>query len=169
VLNDLLAGLFRVVAWLWSRPTLRARISEDNPNEEVGGLKFEIENVSDNATSLDPSINVTFVTVKRHRGSAVFDVRDLDRNLPPFTPKLFSASAREVQPQRGHAWFRVYMFLPRKGRACRVRIRNASLEQIGFFRFWVERVWFQMTGRVGGKTSMTIDEYHAQQRAKGPH
>jgi len=136
MLRDLLIAIIKILAWFWSQPTLKIRISEDNPYEEVGGLKFEVENVGDKATSLTPTVRAKFFTIKRRRDSVFFDIRELERNLPPFTPKLLSASARKVQPQRDNAWYRVYIFLPAKGRACRVRIRNASLESIGFFCFF---------------------------------
>ncbi len=170
MLENILNGLLKIFAWLLSRPTLRVRVSADNAEEEVGGLKFEAENISNETTSLSPSIVARFVTVERETSGMVFDVRELDRSLPPFTPKTFSASARESQPERHHAWFRTYTFSPTKGRARRTRIRNASLEQIGIVRFWVERLWFQLTGRLFGvKSSMTMEEYRAQQRSRGPH
>src|SRR3989344_2264159 len=103
MLENILNSLLKLFAWFWSRPTLRVRISADNAEEEVGGLKFEVE--SNEATSLNPSIVARFITVKRENSAVVFDVRDLDRSLPPFTPKTFSASARESQPERHHAWF----------------------------------------------------------------
>lgn len=166
----MLECLLKFLTWFWSRPTLRVRISEDDVDAEVGGLKFEVENVSDKATSLCPTVKAHFLSIKQEPGTVVFDVRELDRGLPPFTPKQFSASAREVQPQRCFSWFRVYTFSPTKGRVCRVRVRHASLEPIGRFRFWAERMWFQMTGQVFGvKTSMTLEEYQRKQRSKGPH
>lgn len=170
-MNEILVrGPIKVFVWFWSRPTLRVRISADSVEEEVGGLKFEVTNDSNKTTSLNPSVKAHFLTIKRANRSVVFDVREQDRGLPPFSSKHFSASARKSQPERHHAWFRMYAFSPTKGRACRVRVRNASLEQIWFFRFWAERLWFQATGRLFGITSsMTIDEYRAQQRAKGPH
>jgi len=117
--ENILNGLFKIFAWLWSRPTLRVRISADNAEEEVGGLSFEVQNISNETTSLNPSIVARFMTVKRENSAVVFDVRELDRSLPPFTPKTFSASARESQPGRHHAWFRTYTFSPTKGRARR--------------------------------------------------
>lgn len=147
MIEKFLNGLFKVFAWFWSRPTLRVRISADSAEEEVGGLKFEVENICDKITSLSPSVRTRFLTIERENCLAVFDVRELDRSLPPFTPKHFSASARESQPERHYAWFRVYTFSSTEARACRARARNASLEQIGRFRFLAERLWFQATGR----------------------
>lgn len=170
MLRDIVEIIVKALGWLLARPTLRVRVREDEPKTEVGGLVFEVENVSDKMASLHPRVTATYLSVKREPGLVVFDVREGDRNLPPFTPKQFSASAREAQPQRFHAWFRTYNFLPTRGRTCRVRLRNASLETMGFWSFWVESLWFRTTGRVGGvKSSMTIDEFRAQQRSRGPH
>jgi hypothetical protein len=170
VLRDIVEVIAKAIGWLLGRPTLRVRIREDEPKTEVGGLVFEVENVSDKMTSLHPTVTATFLSIKREPYLVAFDVREGDRNLPPFTPKQFSASAREVQPQRFHSWFRTYNFSPTRGRTCRVRLKNASLETMRLWRFWGESLWFRATGRVGGvKTSMAIDEYRAQQRSRGPH
>ena len=170
MLHDILEVVAKAVGWLVSRPTIHVRISQDEPKTEVGGLVFEAENISDKMTSLRPTVTATYLSIAREPCFVGFDVREGDRNLPPFTPRQFSASAREVQPQRFHAWFRTYKFLPTRGRVCRVRLKNASLETMGFWRFWQESFWFSATGRVGGvKTSMSIDEYRAQLRSRGPH
>lgn len=158
-----------LLGWLVGRPRLRVRIRKDNPDADMGGLEFEVENVNDKLTSLSPIITATYLSIKRARCSIIFDIREADRNLPPFTPKQFSASARERQSGRGHGWFRCYVFTPARGAVCRIRIRNAMLEPVGFVRFWYERAWFLALGRVFGKTSMTIDEFRARERSRGPH
>lgn len=169
MLRDIFELIGKGLGWLLARPTLRVRIREDNPDRELGGLEFEVENVSDKMTSLNPSVTARYLSVKREPRAVIFDVREGDRNLAPFTSKQFTASVREAQLGRGHGWFRTYTFVPTRGRKCRVRIRNASLEPIGFWRFWVESLWFRATGRVSGKTSMTMAEFNAQQRSRGPH
>ena len=168
-MGTLIDILAKACGWLLGRPTLRVRIREDDAGQEVGGLQFEVENLRDKATSLDSTIAATYVSIHRVPRSIIFDVREGDRNLPPFTPKQCSASAREAQSDRAHGWFRTYIFKPTRGRTCRVRLRNAMLEPIGFWGFWVEALWFRATGRVGGKTSMTTAEYRARERSKGPH
>ena len=161
---------WNVITWFFSRPALRVRIREDEPNREVGGLVFEVENVSDKVTSLLPTVTATYLSVKRQPCRIVFDVREGDRNLAPFMTRQFSASPREIQSERWHGWFRTYSFEPSRGRVCHVRIRNASLIPVRFWRFCIERLWFRVTGNVvSGKTSMTINEYRAQERSKGPH
>lgn len=168
-MRDLLDVLGRIVGWLLARPTLRARLIADDTDAEVGGFRFEVENQRDKATSLQPQITATFLTVERARKSAIFDVRELDRHLPPFTPKLFTASARERQPERFHSWFRVCRFAPTRGRICRVRIKNASFEPIGLLNYWLQRIAFSFSLIFGERNSMTMDEYRARERARGPH
>lgn len=155
--------------WLTGRPKLKVRIIKDDPDKEVGGLEFEIENQSKTETSLSPRVRVRFLTYKGKATYMDFDVRELDRHLAPFEPKLLSASARFVQPERFHGLFRTYSFRPTNGRALRVRIRNASLEEIGLFRFLIEKLWFKLTDKVNVNRSETIDKYRARQRARGPH
>lgn len=169
MLRDIVELTGKGLGWLIRLPTLRVRIREDEPDRELGGLVFEVENISDKTTSLNPTVIATYLSIKREPRTVIFDVREGDRNLAPFTAKQLTASARETQVGRGHGWFRTYTFVPTRGRNRRVRIRNASLEPIGFWRFWVESLRFRATGRVGGKTSMTAAEYRAQERSQGPH
>ena len=100
--------LFALLSLLRSRPKLIVRINADNIEEEIGGLKFEVENVSDKSTSLAPVVVARFLTTGRKKCSIIFDVREMDRSLPPFISKQFTASAREHQPARSNAWFRTY-------------------------------------------------------------
>lgn len=158
-----------IVSTIWSRPALRVRIQEDDEKKEVGGLVFEVENIKDKATSLEPVVTASYISVKRVLMSVAFDVREGDRSLPPFTAKQFSASARQRQFERSHSWFRVYKFVPTRGRTCRVRIRNAYLEPMGAFRCWFDGLYFRITGNIIGDNSANIKDYRASQRTKGPH
>ena len=170
MLKDIIEICVKFFSWILSLPTLRVRIQDDESTREVGGLTFEVENISDKITSLSTIVTVSYFSMHREFFTNTFDVREEDRNLPPFTPKQFSASAREEQPQRGCGWFMTYIFTPTRGRSCRIRIRNASLEPIGCLRFYIERCLFRYTGHVVvGKTSTTAYEYRAQKRARGPH
>ena len=166
--------LFKFISWffcwIFRRPKLVIRISEDDPDREEGGLVFEVENQSSTLTSLTTTIDVSFVTIKRHSAKMIFDVREFDRSLQPLTARTFSASARQTQPERYHGWFRAYTFRPSKGWATTVRLKNASLKTIGLVRFFVEKLLFKITGRVIlGSTSMTIEQYRADKRSRGTH
>lgn len=168
-METLLKLVVSFFAWLFQRPSLRVRIQEDEAEREVGGLVFEVENVSDSATSLNPVIAASYLSIKHEPMTIVFDVREGDRSLAPFVAKQFSASAREKQAGRSHGWFRVYRFTPTRGRTCLVRIRNASLQPIGMMRFWFEKLAYKFRGETYGKESGSIDDYRARQRSKGPH
>lgn len=164
--------LVRILAWVFRRPRLSIRLTEDDPDQEVGGLKFEAENASPTPSSLHPVVEARFLYPSKgryRRGAAIFDVRELDRELPPFKAKIFSASARQLPPGYGHAWFRVYRFRPRRGVPRNVRIRNAMLEPVSTLRFWLERWCFRLFGRVKTTGSMTVSDYQALKRSQGPH
>ena len=145
---------------------------DDEPDEGAGGLRFEVENASPTPTSLHPVVQARFVYPSKghlRRGAATFDVRELDRELPPFQAKLFSASARELPPGYGHAWFRVYRFRPRRGVPRRVRIRNTWLEPLNPVRFWFELWRYRLFGRLRKGGPMNVLEYEVWKRSQGPH
>jgi hypothetical protein len=163
---------FRLFAWFARRPVLKIRIIDDDPEKEAGGLVFEVENASPTPTSLVPTVRSTFWFPQKgqfRKGHAVYDVCDLDRELPPFKAKVLSASARTVPPGYGHAWFRIYEFQPRRGPCARLRIRSAMLEPLGTARFCFELWRFRLSGRVRRPSPVKITEMDAQRRSRGPH
>jgi len=171
-MNALLEWLVRFFAWVFRRPRLNIRVIEDEPDKDAGGLRFEAENTSPSPSSLDPVIQARFLYPSKgrmRRGTATFDVRELDRELPSFKAKLFSASARALPPGYGHAWFRVYRSRMRRGVARRVRIRSALLEPLGPVRFWFELWRFGLCGRVKKGGPMTLSDWQALKRSQGPH
>ncbi len=164
--------LLRFFAWVARRPTLKIRIVEDEPNRNAGVLVFEVENASPTGTSLVPTVKSRFWFPERgqyRKGRAVYDVRELDRELPPFRAKILTASARSLPPGYGFSWFRVFEFCPRRGPRARVRIRSATLEPLGVVRFTFELWRFRLTGRVQRATPVTLDEMETQRRSRGPH
>jgi hypothetical protein len=151
---------------------LKIRIVEDKPEQQIGGLVFEVENASPTATSLVPTVRSRFWFPQEGRyrkGNAVYDVCELDRELPPFKAKMLSASARSLPPGHGHSWFRVYDFQPRGGRRTRVRIRNAKLEPLGTLRFTFELWRFRFRGQVQRAAPVTLADMEALRRSRGPH
>jgi len=162
----------RFLACLARRPVLKIRIVEDESGRQAGGLVFEVENARPASTSLVPTVRSRFWFPERGRyrkGYGVYDVRELDRELPPFKAKMLTASARSLPPGYGFAWFRIYEFRPRRGARAKVRIRNASLEPLGATRFLFELWWFCLTGRVQRAGPVTLSEMEAQRRSRGPH
>lgn len=171
-MTTLVDWIFRFLKWIFRIPFLQIRIVEDDPDQQKGGLKFEAENACPTPTSLLPVITSEFLYPSKgrmRRGAAIFDVRELDRELPPFKPKIFSASPRALPPGYGASWFRVYRFRPRRGVPRRVRIRSAMLEPLRAPRFWFELWRFRLLGRVVKSGPMTLNQYEAIKRSQGPH
>ena len=105
--------LLKLLSWARGRPFISIRIIEDDPDKGIGHLQFEVENQSKSAVSLKPHLKVTFwhpVKGKYVKSSTFYDIRELDRTLPPFTPKLLSATARKLPQGFGFSWFRTYNF-----------------------------------------------------------
>ena len=48
--------IVRFLTWAFRRPCLSIRITDDNPEQKVGGLKFEAENTSPTRSSLHPVV-----------------------------------------------------------------------------------------------------------------
>ena len=172
LMEKLLDWIVPILAWFFRRPFLKIRIIKDEPNQHEGGLQFEAENASAALTSLHPVVTAKFLypeTRRYRKGSATFDVRELDRELPPFKAKIFSASARQLPPGYGFAWFRVYRFCPRRGVPRRVRIRSAMLKSLSPLRFLFELWRFRLFGPVVKSSPMSLSEYQAIKRSQGPH
>ena len=95
----LLEFFVQVFDWFLRRPALQVRVFDDDPDKPRGGLGFEVENSSPTSTSLTPTITSKFLYPSKgrlRRGSATFDVEERDRNLPPFSPKKLTATARRL-------------------------------------------------------------------------
>ncbi len=165
-------SLLRIIYWIIRRPNLSIRIMQDEPKDETDNLKFEIENRSDTKTSLMPVIKITFWHPQKWafvRGSSAYDVRELDRLLPPFQARIMTATARRLPNGYTFSWFRTYTFNPSRGPSKTVRIRNAFLEPIGWFSFTYELLKFRLTGDVKDYGPTSIDDYNEIKRSQGPH
>jgi hypothetical protein len=164
--------ILKVLAWIGVRPSLAIRIMEDSPESELGNLRFEIENRSPTPTSLNPLIKSTFWYPKGGkyiRGSAYYDVRELDRQLQPFRAKVLSATASDMPCGYGSSWFRSYTFRPTRGPRTTIHVRNAFLEPVGWFCFTYEKLRFRFTGKVKEYGPMSIDDYDELKHSQGPH
>ena len=175
ILGWFLKIINRFVQWFLSKPPkpiLRIRISKDDPELNVGNLEFEVENASQTLTSITPIVSSSFFYPKGkkwRKEHGYYDVRELDRQLPPYQPKKFTASSRGLPQNYIFSWFRVYTFRTTTGVVKRVRIRNILLEPVGFFRFHYESLRFKLTGTLKEYGAMNVEEYAARKRSQGPH
>ncbi len=175
ILGWLLKIIKSFVQWCLSKPSkpvLRIRISKDDPDLKLGNLEFEVENASPTLTSLMPIVESSFLFpkgIKWQKGRGYYDIRELDRQLPPYQPKILSASSRGYPQNYSISWFRIYTFRTTTGEKKRIRIRNILLEQIGFFRFYFELLRFKLTRTFKNYGPMNVDEYEIRKRSQGPH
>jgi hypothetical protein len=164
--------LLQLLAWVSGRPLLAVRIIDDDSDRDVGGLQFEIENRSKNAVSLQPQIKFTcwhLVNGSYRKASTTYDVRELDRTLPPFTPKLLTASSRQYPAKFLFSWFRTYKFIPTRGPSTKVRIRNALMEPLSLWQCFIEEVKFRTKGEVTDSGPLNMREHEVKKRSRGPH
>ena len=159
------------VKYLSSRPSLIVRVFGEREREPVGGLRFEVENKGGRPTSLRPPVHVTSWVPEGPRivrRKAVYDVREVDRELPPSKARVFTASARGLHHNCVLAWFRSFLFRTTTGHWTRAHVRHALLDPLSPWPYW-ELVLFLTFGRLNaGATSMTIDKVIEDRRSRGP-
>jgi hypothetical protein len=150
--GGLLAGCFKWGSMWADRRRIRVRVLSEhfdpkvNPTIEVL-LRFEVTNIGEKATSLEPEVFVRSVTPKRQLTSFVLPIQEADRQLPPHTQKQFMAKAiaNAVYP---YCWFKRYSFRVVRGSGAIVRYRNAKNEDIWFARYWCEYALFRWFGQI---------------------
>lgn len=172
MLNRILDLLIRVIEWVIRRPSLYVRILDNKRQEEIAGLRFEVENRSATPTSLLPEIRASFLYPSKGKyvsGATKFYVSELDRRLDPYKPWILSATPQELPPGYGFSWFLKFKFRPSLGVLRKVYLRNAYLEPIGLLQFVLEKMRFRLTGKVRGDGPITQEEYDRMKRSQGPH
>ena len=156
----------------WAKVRLFVRIIEDQPEKGIGHLQFEVENQSKSEVSLKPHIKATFwhpVHGKYIKASTIYDLNESDLILPPFTPKTFYATARNLPRGFGFSWFRTYKFCPTKGPRTKVRIRNTLLEQMSSFQYAMSMIKFRTNCDVKTYNLYTMKEFDSLRRSRGLH
>lgn len=99
------------IRYLAGRPTLRVRVFQDNEQQEVGGLQFEIENIGGRTTSLEPSIQLTYWALKKgklRKKTAHCAIRDVDRD----SSSNWDTSRESFPTVRASAWSRSWIARP---------------------------------------------------------
>lgn len=150
--GGLLAACFKWGSMWADRRRIHVRVLSEhfdpkvNPTTEVV-LRFEVTNVGEKATSLEPDVVVRSVTPKRELISFVLPIQEADRQLPPHAQKQFTAKAivRAVYP---FCWFKRYSFRVLRGSGAIIRYRNAKNEDIPFGRYWYEYLLFRWFGQI---------------------
>ena len=150
--GGLLAACFKWGSMWADRRRIRVRVLSEhfdpkvNPTIEIT-LRFEVTNVGEKATSLEPDIVVRAVTPKRVLTSFVLPIQEPDRQLPPHAQKQFTAKAT-VEAVYPFCWFKRYSFRVLRGSGAIIRYRNAKNEDISFGRYWCEYLLFRWFGQI---------------------
>lgn len=142
--------------WYWFslwRDRIRIRVVVKNetfdltthPNLRVMA-EYEIENIGGNVTSISPTVLITGYTPDRKFMKASFQIDDLDRELPPFKPKLFRAEF-ELPATYPFLLLRTYTFTPTRGSKRRLMVWSASLLNLTYRRFLYELFMFKLFGK----------------------
>ena len=170
----------KLIDWFWQllgalrgRPRIHVQIQEDKPDQEVGGLRFEIENRRWTVTSLDRKITLRYHYQDKtgtHVAHNAYYVRDEDRRLEPFRPRILTASVDRRSNQWWLSFFRTYTFRPTSGLKCRVRVRHlADLENLSFLRSVWEYAQYRWSGKFRAEGPENYGDYQREKRARGPH
>ncbi len=150
--GGILAAVFKWVSMWANRRRIHVRVLSEhfdpkaNPTIEVV-LRFEVTNVGDKVTSLQPDVVVRSVTPKTKPRTFVLPVQEVDRQLPPHLQRQFTAKAI-VDAVYPFCWFKRYSFRVLRGGGAIVRYRNAKNEDIPLRRYWCEYLLFRWFGRI---------------------
>jgi hypothetical protein len=150
--GGILAACFKWGSMWADRRRIHVRILSEhfdpkvNPTIEVV-LTFEITNVGEKLTSIEPNVTVQSITPKREVVSFVLFIQEAERQLPPHVQKRFIAKAT-VPAVYIFCWFKRYSFRVLRGSGAIVRYRNAENEEMSFVRYWCEYLLFRWFARV---------------------
>ncbi|WP_316367696.1 hypothetical protein [Candidatus Thiodiazotropha sp. CDECU1] len=141
--------------WYWinqwrDRIRIRVRLQKEtfdlaSENDLKVKVEYEIENVGSRTTSLEPTVFVSGYTPKKEYVQASFEISDLERELPPFKPKMFRA-AFKIGAVYPFLLFISYTFRPTRGIGKRLRVWSIGKRHIGFVRFYYELLRFKLFG-----------------------
>ena len=107
-------------------------------------IRFEAENVGSEPTSLEPTVAVVAYTTHARPYSLRYRIAFADRSLPSHVPKEFTAVAELKADSLPFLWFRSYLFVPTRGRAIRVRVRNVAGKRLSRYRYVLELLYFRV-------------------------
>ncbi len=142
--------------WFWigqwrDRIRMRVRVIEEGPfisdqMDKCSYLKCEIENIGGQTTSLQPTVLLKAYTPKGKFQSYEGKITELERDLPPHKPKIFT-----VDFNAGDIYvfllFRAYSFKLTRGHSKSLRVRSASQKIISPWRFTYELLCFKWFGK----------------------
>lgn len=135
--------LVAFVAWYfawYNRRRIEARIIRETydlqefPFSKVT-LVLEVTNVGDKISALNREIIVKTAAEKDETSEFTLVLNEENRELPPHTPKIFTATGK-FQIVYLFSWFRRYRLSTTKGRGISIHVKHASNQKIGVVEYW---------------------------------
>lgn len=138
------------VHWWRGRPRVVALHLAETFDTKAGPtvavvIRVELENYGRESTSVKPSVLLRCRSAKRGTESYSFIVQEVDRTLPPVTPKALTLKAT-VPASYVFSHFRVFTFSLSRGCPTRVRVLNASGQPAGALKFAALEWRFRLFG-----------------------
>lgn len=142
--------LATIVFWAskWAgRRRIQVRLLEEDQSLGKVVLHREVTNIGDTVTSLQPNVIVCSITPKHEPRTFVLAVQEVNRELPPQSPRRLTAAAT-ADAVYLFCWFRSYKFRLTRGRGAILRFRNVPRQPMPLWRFWYEYLLFRWLHRV---------------------
>jgi hypothetical protein len=138
-----------VIRWWRGRPRIRMHSVREifDPRQQPMiqvVITVELENIGREATSINPSVALRYISADRELCRDQFQIQETDRTLSPVAPKSLTLRA-EMPAGYIFSHFRVLTLSFTRGASNRYRVLNASGQTAGLFKFkileWVFRVF----------------------------
>jgi hypothetical protein len=128
-------GLWFLVDRFLKRPRVRVRWIESGRT-----IEFEVENVGERITSLEPTIDLAARSIFGEKKRYQFEIGEENRTLPSHEAKRFVAKAIKPKDDLNFLWFANYRLRLTSGRDVTVRTVNVMSGAVSLWRQLRERM-----------------------------
>ena len=119
-------------------------------DKSLRGIEFQFENIGPKLVALEPRFQLIAYSPERHRQVYNFNIdAKISRQLPQHIEQYVLAWHNDVENRiLIFLWFMVFRLTLTNGKRLTIRIRNASFQEVGFFKFHWERILYLLFGRL---------------------
>lgn len=120
------------------------RLNKHLSNNKPYSITFEVENIGDIATSIEPTIILNGYippvmkktkTTKFKRSTYIYEIDSLQRNLPPRKPVQFKAVCNSKDNEKPFLQLGFYVFRPAIGRKKIIYVKTESGSQLSIIKY----------------------------------
>lgn len=157
--------------WVVYRDRVRVKVRQlGTAGPDIRFIGFNAENVSDKLTSMEPVFTLVGYTPKREQQIYRFTFETKERQLLPHKEAGFVAAHGAQNINVLFLWYMTLKIPLTKGKAIRLRYRNADFVEVGVFPFYAGLIVFRVFGWVPNPAPPSknaalaiIAEYQAQE------